>query len=96
MAEIRPYQGVHYQQSLTRDWPAVICPPYDIIPPQLQQELYLRSEYNFVRLEFGRELPQDTITDNKHTRATATMEQWLKQGILEVDDTPAIYIHDHY
>ena len=96
MAEIRPFQGVHYQQPLTKDWPAVICPPYDIIPPQLQQELYLKSEYNFVRLEFGRELPQDTITDNKHTRAATTMEQWLKQGILEVDEAPAIYLHDHY
>ncbi len=96
MAEIRPFRGVHYHQSLTGDWPAVICPPYDIIAPQLQQELYQRSENNFVRLEFGRELPQDTVTDNKYTRAAATLEQWLKQGVLEVDEAPAIYLHDHY
>ena len=96
MAGIRPFQGVHYHQSLTRDWPAVICPPHDIIPSQLQQELYLRSENNFVRLEFGRELPQDTVTENKYTRSAATLEQWLKQGILEVDEAPAIYLHDQY
>ena len=96
MAEIRPFRGVHYNRSLIKDWPAVICPTYDIIPPQLQQELYLRSNYNFVRLEFGRELPQDTIKDNKYTRATATLEQWFKQGVLEVDEVPAIYLHDHY
>ena len=96
MAEIRPFRGVHYNESLIKDWSAVICPPYDIITPQLQQELYLRSEYNFVRLEFGRELPQDTVTDSKYTRSAATLEQWLKRGVLEIDEAPAIYLHDQY
>lgn len=96
MAEIRPFRGVHYNQRLVKDLAAVICPPYDVITPQLQQELYHRSEYNFVRLEHGRELPQDTATDNKYTRAATTLEQWLNQGILEIDDTPTIYLHDHY
>ncbi len=96
MAEICPFRGVHYNESLIKDWAAVICPTYDIITPQLQQELYLRSEYNFVRLEFGRELPQDTVTDNKYTRSTATLEQWLKQGILETDAVPTIYLHDQH
>ncbi|MBI4188394.1 MAG: DUF1015 domain-containing protein [Chloroflexi bacterium] len=96
MAEIRPFRGIHYNKSLIKDWAAVICPPYDIISPQQQQELYLKSEFNFVRLEYTRELPQDTATDNKYTRAAATMEQWLKQGVLETDDTPAIYLHDQY
>ncbi len=96
MAEIRPFHGVHYNPSLVNDCSLVICPPYDIITPQLQQELYVRSEYNFVRLEFDRELPQDTATDNKYTRSAATLEQWLKRDVLEVDETPAIYLHDQY
>jgi len=95
VAEVRPFRGVHYNESLIKDLSAVICPVYDIISPQ-QQELYLRSEYNFVRLELGRELPQDTATDNKYTRSAATLEQWLKQGVLEIDETPAIYLHDQY
>jgi len=95
VAEIHPFRGVHYNQSLIKDWSAVICPPYDIITPQQQQELHLKSEYNFVRLEFARELPQDTATDNKYTRSAATLEQWLEQGILDIDEAPAIYIHDH-
>ncbi len=96
MAEIHPFRGVHYNQQVVKDLSAVVCPPYDIITPQLQQELYHRSQYNFVRLEHGRELPQDTAKDSKYTRSQATLEQWLKQGVLEVDDTPAIYLHDHY
>jgi len=96
VADIRPFRGVHYNGSLIKDWSDVICPPYDIISPQQQQELYSRSEHNFIRLEFDRELPQDTATDNKYSRAAATLEQWLKQGILKVDETPAIYLHDQY
>jgi len=96
VAEIRPFCGVHYDQSLLSDWSSIICPPYDIITPQLQQELYLRSEHNFVRVEFGRDLPQDMVTDNKNTRSVATLEQWLKQGVLEIDEAPAIYLHDQY
>lgn len=96
MAEIRPFRGVRYNQQLVNDLSSVICPPYDVITPQLGQELYHLSEYNFVRLEQGRQLPQDTIRDNKYTRSAATLEQWLKLGVLRVDEAPAVYLHDHY
>lgn len=96
MAEIHPFLGVRYNQELVKDLADVICPPYDIITPQLQPELYHWCAYNFVRLEFGRESPQDTATDNKYTRSAATLEQWLEQGVLAADETPAIYLHDHY
>jgi uncharacterized protein (DUF1015 family) len=96
VAEIQPFRGGHYNQSLLSDLSKVICPPYDVISPQLQQTLHARSEYNFVRLELGRELPQDTIGDNRYSRAKATLEQWLSQDILQFDETPGIYIHDHY
>ena len=96
MSEIRPFCGVRYNQLFIQDLAGVICPPYDIITPQLQQELYHRSQYNFVRLEQNRELPQDTADDNKYSRSAATLERWLEQGVLMVDEAPAIYLHDHY
>jgi uncharacterized protein (DUF1015 family) len=96
VAEIRPFRGVRFDQRLVDNLATVICPIYDITTPEMQQELYHRSEYNFVRLEHGRELPQDTSLDNKYTRAAATLKQWLKQGVLKVDQAPAIYLHDQY
>lgn len=95
LAEIRPFHGVYYNQKLVKDLASVISPPYDIITPQMQQELYQRSECNFVRLEFGRQLPRDKDTDNKYTRSAATLGEWLEQGVLIMDKTPAIYLHDH-
>ncbi len=82
MADIRPFQGVHYNPARIKDLAKVICPPYDIIPPQLQQELHQRSDYNFIRIEFGLESTHDNNTDNKYTRAAATMEDWLKKKVL--------------
>ncbi len=96
MADIRPFHGVRYNPSLVKDLAKVICPPYDIIPPQLQPELYQRSDYNFIRIEFGRELPQDSNNDSRYTRAAATLKKWLEQGILKVDDRPSLYIDDHH
>ncbi|MCJ7604596.1 MAG: DUF1015 family protein [Dehalococcoidales bacterium] len=95
MADIRPFHGTHYNPSLAGDPARLICPPYDVISPRLQQELYDRSDHNFTRIEYGRELPQDRETDNRYTRAAATFGRWLESGILVTDTRPAIYANDH-
>ncbi|MDO8568228.1 MAG: DUF1015 domain-containing protein [Dehalococcoidales bacterium] len=95
MAEIRPFRGVHYNPELVQDLAEVICPPYDIISPRMREELYKQSEYNFVRLEFTRELPQDSPT-GKYARAATDMARWLEKGILKADDKPSIYLYDQH
>jgi uncharacterized protein (DUF1015 family) len=96
MAEIYPFRGIRYNPSIVKDLSSVVCPPYDIITPQLEQELYNRSQYNFIRIEHNQRLPQDSLLDNKYTRSAAILDEWLKQKVLISDETPAIYIHDHY
>ncbi len=95
MAEVLPFRGIRYNQAKIKNISEVICPPHDVIPPQLQDELYRRSEYNFIRIEFGRELPQDVPMDNRYSRAKATMDKWLTEGILKFEEQPAIYLHDY-
>jgi uncharacterized protein (DUF1015 family) len=96
LADIRPFHGIHYNPSRVKDLTKVICPPYDIITPRMQQELYQSSDHNFVRIEFGRELPRDKDTDNKYTRAAFFFRSWLEQGILVADEKPSLYIDDHH
>jgi uncharacterized protein (DUF1015 family) len=96
MAEVHPLRGVRYNQRLIKDLDRVICPPYDIITPQTAQELYQRSEYNFVRVEATGELTQYRGQEDKYTRSASALEQWLAQGVLRIDELPAIYIHDHH
>ena len=96
MAEIRPFRGVRYNQKLVKDLAAVLCPPYDVISPEEQQACCQRSDCNIIHLEHGRELPGDGPGDNKYTRAAASLQDWLSLGILQADDEPALYLHNHY
>jgi uncharacterized protein (DUF1015 family) len=96
MAEIFPFRGVRYNQGAVGDLAAVICPPYDVISGDFQKEIYQRSPYNFVRIEYGQELPQDSASDNKYVRAARWLHEWLENGILVTESKPAIYLHDQY
>ena len=96
MAEIRPFAGLRYNQLLIKDLSTVICPPYDVISPSLHEDLHKRNDFNFIRLEDAKQLPDDTAANNKYTRTAATLAQWLNQKILVPEKSPAIYLHDHY
>ncbi len=95
MAEISPFQGIHYHRDRVGDLADVICPPYDVIVPRGEQELLDASPYNFIRLEHPKELPQDNDNENRYTRAAVIFKKWLKDGVLVIDEKPAIYIDDH-
>lgn len=95
MACVRPFRGIRYNQSTIKDLSNTLCPPYDVISNEKQQELYDLSEYNFIRLEHGRDLPQDTSRDNKYTRAAITLNEWLANTIVAIDKTPAYYLHEY-
>jgi uncharacterized protein (DUF1015 family) len=96
MAEIHPFRGLRYNKKKLNNLAKVLCPPYDIISPALQHELYHRSKFNFVRIEYNRELPQDNPQDNRYTRALDNLTGWMDKGILEAEAEPALYLHLHH
>jgi uncharacterized protein (DUF1015 family) len=96
LAELHPFKGIRYNTDGVRDLSLVVCPPYDVISPQQQEELYRRDLHNFVRIEYGRQNPGDTDVDNRYTRAEAFLEQWLAESTLKADAVPSIYVDDHY
>ena len=95
MAEICPFPGIRYNQKMVGNLASVICPPYDVISPEEQRAYYEKSDYNVIRLEHGLKLPEDTETNNKHSRANATFNQWIKEGILQDDPVASFYVHEH-
>jgi uncharacterized protein (DUF1015 family) len=95
LAEVSPFLGVRYNQEIIKDMAALICPPYDVISPEEQKAYYEKSDYNVIRLEHGMVLHNDTTTNNKHTRACSTFNQWLKDRVLLIDHVPSFYIHEH-
>jgi uncharacterized protein (DUF1015 family) len=91
MVEVAPFKGIQYNKAKIKDLTAVMSPPYDIIPERLQQELYNKHPYNFVRLILNKIEPTDTDTNNRYTRAATLFSQWQKEAILTPSTTPAIY-----
>jgi uncharacterized protein (DUF1015 family) len=94
MATITPFRGILYNQKKAGNIKDLVCPPYDIISPAQQQELYRKSPYNVVRLEFGLESPGDTDADNRYTRAAAFLKEWKNSGVLLQDASPGLYIYE--
>ena len=84
MPEIRPFKGLRYDPETAGDMGTIICPPYDIIPPSMQQDLYDSSGYNAVRLELPKE-------DDPYGAAAERLTQWMQEGVLMQDDEPALY-----
>ena len=94
MATIIPFRGVLFNQARAGAITELVCPPYDIISHDEQQALYRKNPHNVIRLEYGLESPGDTETDNRYTRAAATLDEWLRTDILRRDGSPALYIYE--
>lgn len=92
LADIQPFRGSRYSLSAGTDLGELLCPPYDIISPELQSVLHQRNPYNAIRLEFGLDLYTDSSNDNRYTRAAGLLREWLDQKVLLTEDTPAIYL----
>jgi len=94
MATIAPFRGFVFSEQRAGKIKDLVCPPYDIISPAEQQELYRKSPHNIVRLEFGLASPGDTESDNRYTRAASLLEEWLRKDILRRSAAPAFYIYE--
>jgi len=96
MAEVIPFRGIRYNQEIVRDLANVLCPPYDVITPQQQNYYCKKSGYNAIRLEYVKDQHHDNAMSSKYSEAASTFQRWLKEGVLQFDDHPAFYLHDHY
>jgi uncharacterized protein (DUF1015 family) len=93
MAEIVPFRGILYNVSKVSA-EDVLAPPYDIITPEYQEELYRKSPYNIVRVDLGKEQHGDTETDNRYTRARSYIEAWINEGVLVRSTRPSFYAYE--
>lgn len=94
MAEITPFRGLRYFSGGLGAFTPLVAPPYDVISPALQEDLYRRHEKNVVRLDFGKKDDADTDTDNRYTRSAGYLKAWLADGTLAKDVQPSLYFYE--
>ncbi len=96
MAEVIPFRGVLFNVPKVSKGRGeeLLAPPYDIIKPEYQQELYEKSPYNIVKIDFGRKNPDDTEQENRYTRAKTLLDAWQKEEALISSKTPSFYVYE--
>jgi len=93
MANIIPFRGILYNVSKV-SMEDVLAPPYDIITPEYREALYMQSQFNIVRIDFGKEEPGDDETENKYSRAAKYLDQWMEEGIFIRSNKPCFYVYE--
>ena len=88
MALIAPFRGYRYSQALAGSMGELVGPPYDPVTEQDLARYQSRHERNVICLLYGqdesRERPRETAQ---------TLVNWVKQGDLVRDESPAIYLY---
>jgi len=86
MAIIRPFRGVRYNPAIAGDLSQLVSPPYDVISPEQQTELHLRSPYNAIHVD----LSQDA---DRYGSAAQRFREWQRQNVLVPDAEPSLYFY---
>lgn len=93
MIEVKPFPGTTYNPAKIDDFSRVICPPYDVISESRRNELYELHPENFVRVDYSKSGSDgESGTRNPYVNAGHHLEEWVRQGILTTEATPAIYV----
>jgi uncharacterized protein (DUF1015 family) len=93
MVEVVPFKGLRYNTEKTGPFDQIIAPPYDVISPAVQDELYEKNPYNIVRLILNKETPEDTESSNRYTRSAKLYQQWISDNVLTQDNEACFYIY---
>ena len=81
--EVLPLNAIVYNQEKV-DLADVIAPPYDVIDEKYQDDLYLRSEFNVVRLIL-------TKGQNRYSDAKKYFEDWKEKEVLIKTKKPSVF-----
>ena len=95
MAKVTPFRGWRYNREMVNDIAAVLCPPYDLITPQIQQALMEQHPLNVIHLEAGEGLDWSADPAGRYAETAQRFEQWLRDGVLQQEAEPSYYLLRH-
>ena len=93
MADVHPFRGWRYDLGQVGDLSDVTAPPYDVISPEQQRNLYDRHPCNVIRLILNRDEPGDADPEARYKRAAKFLRHWQSEGILIPEHEDALYVY---
>ncbi len=88
MAEIKPLRAWRYNEELSKSIDEITSPLFDVVSQKQRERLY-QNPYNSIHLS----VPQGEYAAKK---AKNTLDQWKKEGIIDHDSLPGIYVYYQY
>lgn len=85
MNQFLPFIGTRYNSEKVRP-KDVVSPPYDVISPAQQTELYEKDPHNVVRMELNHDA-------HPYHSAKNYLDVWKEEDILRADPVPAYYVY---
>ncbi len=83
---VEPFRPLLYDRRFAPSLAAMVAPPYDLIAPDRQAQLYDRSPYNIVRLELNRDA-------DRYDSSARLLHRWLDERVLVRAEKPAVYLY---
>jgi uncharacterized protein (DUF1015 family) len=95
MADVRPFNALHYDLGKVGSLDAVASPPYDVIDAAGRARLLERSPYNAVAIDLPKPFdPADPAAGaggDPYEQAARTIDAWRADGALVQDEEPTIW-----
>jgi uncharacterized protein (DUF1015 family) len=95
MAEVLPFNALHYDLGKVGSLDAVAAPPYDVIDAAGRAALLERSPYNAVAIDLPKPFdpadPDSNPSGDPYAEAAAKIESWKADGALVQDEAPSIW-----
>ncbi len=95
MAEVLPFDALHYDLAKVGSLDAVAAPPYDVIDAAGRAALLERSPHNAVAIDLPKPFdpadPDSAPSDDPYARAAATIAAWREEGALVQDEAPTLW-----
>jgi uncharacterized protein (DUF1015 family) len=91
--QIRAFRALRFDPQVVGDLNLVVCPPYDVIGPELHKTLLARHPHNSVRLDLPETQPGEE-PDDRYRRAARLLAGWREDGTLRKDGSPSIYVYE--
>ncbi|MEF3168581.1 MAG: DUF1015 domain-containing protein [Deltaproteobacteria bacterium] len=94
MAEIRAFRGIRYREDKAGDIAGLVAPPYDVVGEDERDRIVSCNPRNIFALELPKGGPCGLPEQERYTCAERLFKDWLRQGVLALEDTPSVYPYE--
>jgi len=88
VTDVRPFRALRYDPARVA-LDRVIAPPYDVVNAEERAFYWERDPHGAIRLELTRDPDAEAGTD--YREVAETIAAWRREGVLRLDDAPALY-----